>query len=1012
VGCDNPQHLISQIISVNGGEAYQIWHRTDPTTAVQIQQSPDQHLVVFGQMAGLILKNALLRPLPMTNNNNNINTHTPFSLDSTTSGPFKETMLFGLGLQHVELRNVITSIVADCAVSTAGIQPQLHITSWPQLMPFIVQNLNPTHFHGSSSSTSPALLGCLSTVQKMFEDDPEEIPTSDVDAVMPLLLQLFQSPNETVRLQAVSSISTYLSSDLPIPNSLVVQFSNYLDGLSHLASNDTSLKVRAAVCGSLVTLLELHTQYLEPQWSSICMFMLQQTGRNNSSTASSHGHSHDDDDLERVCTQACEFWLVYSSLPEDVCTNDMVMTVQNLLPRLIPILLQNMVYSEEQQMDLLSQNEIELDEETNNNNGSPTMKPIFHRSKSNKRDKSTTSDNDGGDGADENDDDDGDDDDDDLEWNLRKYAGASLDSIASIYGPGPVLPALLPSLEQGLSSSDTWVQEACILALGAIADGCREEMNSHMANLYPYMMNILSQPEVSSSNNNNSNTVDNLPQLKCICAWTIGRYAEWAVDMYHQQQQMTRAPTDWLTQTLHVLLQRLNSDRHRKVQVACASSLGVFVETAGESMTPFIPDIYTVLVSAISRYHGKSLVIVFDTLGMMADSIGPAVGERDLPSVYVPPLLTIWNNILRQDATNQILLSLMESLAAIALACGVNYQPFAFQTFDTSMATIEQIQLMLATIEDPSEEDGAPITCATDLLDGLCEGLGSNFAALIQSSARYGQHFASVLHALCSHQVAGVRMSGLALLGDLARNAPSILSPALPQLIQDALLNLEVNGDDDVSASLCNNAAWSIGEICVQCGENAAPLEPFASTLVQKLVALLMGNTVVSKSSRKGGFVTEIPGLAENAAACMGRLANVNPVFVATDLPRFLLGWCDGMSKISDMDEKRDAFSGFCKAVYANPQSIQLVGGEVHDTVSSIIFAIATWHLPPEAIETGSFTGDFEFQPFPPSLSDLGHRLNQLLIDIKGSVDEHTWNRVRNSLTVKLRRLMQEVYNV
>ena len=1053
VGCDDPRRLLEQInmapntttttttaaaaSATTTATAFQMWQLTDPTTVAHIQQSPETQLIVFGQMAGLILKNALLRP-PGSRSSNSTSTATSFCLeDPTTCVKFKQTMMFGLGLKNIQLRNVITSIVADCAVSTNGVQPQLHVTAWPELIPFILSNLQQP---SPQSSPSPALLGCLSTVQKMMEDDPEEIPPNDIDSIIPMLLHLFQSQDETVRLKAVSSISMCLSSGLTIPNSLVVSFSTYLDGLSRLASNDTSLKVRAAVCSSLVILLELHTQYLEPQWPSVCMFMLQQTKRENvvvaaAAAAAAGGTMPDEEDLALVCTHACEFWLVFSNLSEDACTNDMVVTVQNLFPQLVPTLLQNMVYSKEQQIDLLAQNEIELDEDdspANGNNannlyGSSEMKPIFHKSKSSRHDNTNSSSsssnnnsNTGGDeGDDDDDDDDGDFDDDDLEWNLRKYSGASLDSLATIYGPEPILPSLLPSLEQGLSSNDGWIQEACILALGAIADGCREELNPHMGKLYPYMMNILSQHEATGPSGGSSSKSDsNLPQLKCICAWTIGRYAEWAVDNFHQHQQSSQASTstDWLTSSVHVLLQRLSSDRHRKVQVACASSLGVFVEAAGEATIPFLTEIYKVLVSAMSRYRGKSLVLVFDTLGMMADAIGPAVGEHDLPSFYVQPMLVIWSNIMREDPSNQMLLSLMESLAAIALACGINFQSFALQVFDASMAMIEQNQLILTTIEDPSEEEGAPITCATDLLDALCEGLGPNFAALVQGSTRYGQHFPNVLHALCNHQVAGVRMSALALLGDLARNSPSILSSSLSQLLQAALLNLEVNGSDDVSASLCNNAAWSIGEICVQCGNDATPLEPFAAELVQRLVAILMGNAVVKRtgSATTGhGYVSEIPGLAENAAACMGRLANVNPAFVASDLPRFLLGWCDGMSRISDMDEKCDAFSGFCKAMYSNPQSIQQVGGELHDTISSIVFAIATWHLPPEAVEAGTFTGDFEFQPFPQEYSsDLGQRLARLLHDIKVSVGDQTWNLVRNSLTVKLRRLMKEVYNV
>ena len=144
-------------------------------------------------------------------------------------------------------------------------------------------------------------------------------------------------------------------------------------------------------------------------------------------------------------------------------------------------------------------------------------------------------------------------------------------------------------------------------------------------------------------------------------------------------------------------------------------------------MTPYLEHIYPALVSATSRYQGRSLIIIFDTLGIMADFIGPAIGERDLPKTYVPPMLHVLNGLLRNDPTDRTLLPLMESLASVALTCGMNYQPYALETFDNAMAVIEQMQMILTTSDNIAEEEADPMICATDLLDGLCEGLGNNF---------------------------------------------------------------------------------------------------------------------------------------------------------------------------------------------------------------------------------------------------------------------------------------------
>ena len=949
VGSDQPQQLAQRIEP----SQMEVWRQTDMNTALRLQS--DLHMwIPFGQMAGLILKNALLRP-PISQSGR------PTCLEPGIADHVKEMLLYGLSLNHIELRNVVSSIIATSSVSPDSVQPYLHIQQWPKLMPVILQNLQP------STSNPCALQASLSTIRKMMEDGPNEISSHHLDALVPLLLNLFGSNEESSKVAALQSLVACLSSGF-LPSALLVQFSNYLQGLSQLAT-DPSGQVRKWVCRSINTLLELHTQYLAPQLPSICQFMLRASTQQSSGT----------NDDEEVSMEACEFWLLFATIDDNVLTTDMMDVVERMLPQLIPVLLNNMMYSEEQRIDLVAKNEMDMEEQQPHE----AMKPVFHRSK--RKHDGPSGDEDG-----DMDDDDDEFDEDDNEWTLRKYAGASLDSLANLYGGQSILPSLLPALQQGLSNPDPWIQEASILALGAIAEGCREEMNEHLGELFPYLMNLLATPE----------SPQHLPQVKSICAWTVGRYATWAVE-----QVQTGAQGHLLAQMTEVILQRLQ-DRNRKVQVSCGSALGVLMEAAGDLMAPYLEHIYPALMTAMSKYQGRSLIIIFDTLGSMADCCGPVIGERDLPRLYVPQMLQVLNVLLRHDPTDRTLLPLMESLASIALSCGMNYQPYALETFENSMGLIEQMQLILATSDSVAEEETDPIVCAVDLLDGLCEGLGGNFVNLVSSSSRYAQHFTSVLHALCKHQSPSVRMSALALLGDLARNAPSLIEPALPQLLQEALVNLEPS-QHSMESSLSNNAVWAIGEICVQCGQNPAPLEPFAAPLMQQLISLLMGNGM--------GHVTGVPGLAENSAACVGRLANVNPNFVAPELPRFLLGWCDGMAKIVDPTERRDAFNGFCNAVYANPNSIQQATANPADAISSILFAIVSWHVPQEfhAAEAEDFlSGDFGFQPFPPTEGELGARLAQLMLDIRSSVGEDAWKRVENQLPVNVRRLLRENYNM
>ena len=956
VGCDEPQSLLSKI----SPHELQLWEQTDRTSILRLQQDASLW-IPFGQMAGLILKNALLRPPAGPEGR-------IFSVQTPMVQTLQETLLFSLSCKHAELRKVGSSIIATSAVSTDSLQPALHVRTWTHLLPTLIDNLQ-------QHSNRPAALveGSLMTIRKMMEDGPDELSTEQLDRLVPVLIRHLSpsssSPNSDRQIvAALQSMVACLT--VAMPNALVLHFADYLAALSTLAVH-TNPSIRQWVCRTMVTLLEVRTEYISDHLASVCQFM----------AASTHDVQH-----SLVALEACEFWLVFATLPSEQLSVPMLDTVQNILPQLVPILVQCMVYNAEQQAELLMQNELDQQEQVS----SSVMKPVFHKSRA-KHAGDKDHDNDDKDDNGDDDDDDDDDDEDGNEWTLRKCAAASLDTLASLYGADPILPSLLPVLEEGLKSADPWVQEASILALGAIAEGCGLEMSAHMAQLHPFLMNILSMPEGPNT----------LPQLKSICAWTIGRYVPWAVE-----QVQTGVQGHLLAQMTEIFMLRLG-DRNRKVQVACCSAFGVMVETAGDLMAPYLEPIYQTLVSAMERYQGRSLLTVFDVLGIMADFCGPAIAEGNLPSIYVPPLLRMWDGLAKNDPTDRTLLPLMECLASVAITSGMNYQPYAMESFENAMGLIEAVTLILATSGESlvNEEETDPIICATDWLDGLVEGLGPNFQALVQNSQRFGQHFLNVLLSLCQHEIGGVRMSALALLGDLARNAPSLLEPALPQLLQEAIASM-----DPVRPSVSTNAVWAIGEICVRCEGNGAPLKPYAPSLMQNLIMLLMGNG----TGGANGWGTDIPGLAENAAACVGRLAKVDPDFVAPELPRFLLGWCDAMAKITDPVERRDAFQGFIKTVYANPQAIQNATTNIAEAIVSILFCIVTWHLPLDLPDQSTLLldGDYNFRPFPTQEAELGASLVRLVQDMKASVGEETWHSVQKSLPVNVRRLLRDGYNL
>ena len=343
-----------------------------------------------------------------------------------------------------------------------------------------------------------------------------------------------------------------------------------------------------------------------------------------------------------VALDACEFWLTFASLSDEACSFEMVQTVQSLLPRLIPILLNGMVYQNDKIEELLEQN---IADENQSPDRLQDVAPIFHKSRHSKGEVNESEE---------------DNSDDDNEWSLRKCSAASLDVLAGMYGPSAILPYLLPALQEGLTNNNLWVREASILALGAIAEGCQGEMEVHLTQLYSYLLSQLKE---------------DLPQLRCIACWTICRYGEW---IYEQgcQEQSPSAMIGNLVEELMLLLLNVN----KSIQVASCSAFGRLVESCSELLVPFLEPIYKTIIKALSFYQTKSLLVLFDTVSVMAEFIGQATGSINLPEIYIPPLVTFWQS--HHDPLNQQLLPLMECLSCVAAVVGSSIQPWAVQIFD------------------------------------------------------------------------------------------------------------------------------------------------------------------------------------------------------------------------------------------------------------------------------------------------------------------------------------------
>lgn len=752
--------------------------------------------------------------------------------------------------------------------------------------------------------------GALGTIYLLCEDSGGRLDTEEagrpLNVLVPKLIGFFSSNQESFRKYALASLNHFIA-DMPL--ALVVNIQSFLSGI-FLLSNDPSPEVRRKVCQAIVTLLEVKQEYLMPHINDVIKYML---------------HSTSDPD-ENVALEACEFWSALAELP--MCKD----ILPPFLPQLIPILLKCMQYSEMDRTILGGAEE----EDSMQPDQPQDIRPRFHTGK-------VVGDEDGGDDEDDDDDDGGDDE--ATEWNLRKCSAAGLDILSSVFHD-EILPFLLPLVQEKIADTKPWWErESGILAVGAIAEGCLHGLVNHLPQVIPYFISLLNDPK---------------PLLRSITCWTLSRYSKWIVAQPSEK---------YLQPMMATILTRI-LDPNKKVQEAACSAFATLEEEAQSELVPFLTPILQTLVSAFGTYQAKNLLILYDAIATLADSVGPELNKPELISILMPALISRWNALSDSDRN---LFPLLECLTSISTALGVGFQPFAQPVFQRCVKLIEMtiVQLNAFRSAPPEQQEAMEspdkefIVCALDLISGLAEGLGTGVESLVK-----GSNLLPLLGECMKDRGADVRQSSFALVGDLAKHCIIHLKPFLHEFIPILSNNLYPD-----FISVCNNASWALGEIAVK----VRTLYTLAMFLLSLVLSCLVPSLVLT-SRYLSHFLFRYPSslldkmlmifswqlgpdmtsfvapavrqliqimtkaslnrnLLENTAITLGRLGLVAPDIVAPHLEEFVVPWCLSLRNIRDDVEKDSAFRGMCMMIKTNPNGV--LKGLVY-----VCDAIASWYYP------------------------------------------------------------------
>ncbi|CAI5441635.1 unnamed protein product [Caenorhabditis angaria] len=741
--------------------------------------------------------------------------------------------------------------------------------------------------------------GALSALQKIFEDSADRFENEVLNPIIPQLLVFFDNPSERLRSLAMNSINCILMVNNDPIDLVIDDFLNSLFARAH----DQDEEVQKQLCRSLTLLLDTHIEKMMPHLPNVVDYIILKTQDSN----------------ELIALEACEFWLSLAENSE-ICRQ----LLQPFLEKLVPVLVKCMRYSENDPALKANEDDASVPDREED------IRPRFHKSKQHGLMN--------GIGEDEDEDEDDDDDEGSGDWNIRRCSAASLDVLASIFSK-ELLQYLLPILKETLVHPDWLVKESGILALGAIAEGCMDGITPHLGELIPYLLGMLQ---------------DKKPLVRSISCWTLSRYCTFVVtDENARNHYFQPLLANYLNCSL---------DINKKVQEAACSAFATLEEEAGDQLIPFLPNILDTLVRAFAIYQAKNLLILYDALGTLANSVGDALCRPEYVQALMPPLMEKWERLSDDDKE---LFPLLECISAVVSAMGLAFLPYIEPVFRRCVTlitkSIEQVQQFNMNPNEYEEPETDFMIVALDLLSGLAESLPVQIEQLTQQCNLVEM---IIFCAMLQDQRADVRQSCFALLGDLIKACYPLIKPH-----SQTFLMLLAQNMDPSKISVCNNAIWALGELALKMG---IEMKPFVAPLIEGLITVI--NTPQNMQRT----------LLENTAITIGRMGQACGEETAPYLVRFIRPVCYSLRNIKDNLEKESAFIGLCNMINLNP------GGILPDFVFWCD-AVVSWNTP------------------KPELKDM---FNRILLGFKQQVGEPNWSMFIAQLPAPLRERLYTQYGI
>ncbi|MCJ1327735.1 hypothetical protein MMC10_004409 [Thelotrema lepadinum] len=775
----------------------------------------------------------------------------------------RKSMVQCLSDDNLQIRNFVGNTITEL-VRQGG------VLGWPD----VYGNLFSLAEDGSGHSDR-VQEGAISALLKICEDNTKALNKDysgqrPLDAFLPKLFQLMSSQKPKVRALALECVNIFL----PLkPKVLLDSIDVFMNHLFQMAA-DPSDDVRRFVCRSFVQLVDTKPDALLPHMSGLVDYMVIQQ-RNT-----------DEPDL---ALEAAEFWL---SLGEH---KELGSSLGPYLTKIIPTLLESMVYSEDDVARLEGERDDAEEEDREQD-----IKPQFAKSKRGPAiDKPVTNGINGANGSanSTNDDlsdgeieepEDEQEEDPEDEWNLRKCSAAALDVLASFF-PEQIFEVSIPYLKANLEHTEWPNREAAVLAFGAVAEGCEAVVSPYLPDLIPFLLSLLQDKE---------------PVVRKITCWALGRYTRWVV---HLEREHPDQMSKYLEMTVDGVLKTM-VDRNKSVQEGAASAFSTIEETAAHRLTPYCLPIVQQFIKCFEMYKDRNMFILYDCVQTLAEHVGPKFKDPEIESVLMPALIRRWQKV--SDRSRE-LFPLLECLSYVAAALGPNFAPYALPIFSRCIQVVHQnleqeLKASQNALLDKPDQDF--LVTSLDLLSSIIQALPEDKSGQLVESSE--PRVFDLLRYCMQDQKNDVRQSSYALLGDCAIYLFPHLRPVLPALLPVLVTQLDIASIPDALAessfAVINNACWSCGEIARQEQNSMAP---YVDKIYERLYNIISNPEIP-------------PSVSENAAIALGRLGLHCSQNLAPYLQQFAKPFLKALESVESTNEKAQAFMGLNRIIMLNPTAL------------------------------------------------------------------------------------------